>query len=248
MSRPTHPAPAHRHTRPTPAGAAVAPIRVLIVDDQEMVRTGLRLVLGRRPDMLVVGEAADGVAAVTAAGQARPHVILMDVRMPGVDGVEAIRQIHASWPHPEPPPRILVLTTFDLDEYVYSALREGAMGFLLKNCTPTELTDAIRLVAQGEAVLAPTVTRRLIRRFAAMAPPAAQPDVPGIADLTVREREVLVLVAQGLSNSQIATRLGLTEANVKSRVNRILTRLGLDNRVQAAIVAYSSGLVPPVAG
>jgi DNA-binding NarL/FixJ family response regulator len=242
MDGPTHASRANRQTR-RHADAVPSPIRVLIVDDQEMVRAGLRLILSRRPDMLVVGEAADGLAAVTAASQARPDVILMDIRMPGIDGVEAIRQIHARWKHPKPPPRILVLTTFDLDEYVYAALRQGATGFLLKNCTPTQLTEAIRLTNLGDAVLAPTVTGRLIRRFAAT-PPSPQPDPSRIADLTAREQEVLVLVAQGLSNSQIAKCLELTETNVKSRVNRILTRLGLDNRVQAAIAAYSSGLLP----
>jgi DNA-binding NarL/FixJ family response regulator len=227
------------------------PIRVLVVDDQEMVRSGLRLMIERRPGLRVVGEAADGAAAVAAAGRQHPDVVLMDVRMPGMDGVEATRHIHSAWTADRPPPRVIVLTTFDLDEYVYAALRAGASGFLLKNCTPEQLVEAIRVVAGGEAMLAPSVTRRLIHEFArtAPAPPMVAPlaGEPGLDALTARELDVLVLVATGLSNAQIAARLGVTEANVKSRVNRILTRLGLDNRVQAAILAYSHGLLPPPA-
>ncbi|MEH1129057.1 response regulator transcription factor [Micromonospora sp. CPCC 206061] len=222
-------------------------VRVVVADDQEMVRSGLRLMIDRRPGMRVVAEAADGEAAVAAAQDQHPDVVLMDVRMPGVDGVEATRRILRQWTSHLPKPRVIILTTFDLDEYVYAALRAGASGFLLKNCTPGQLIDAISVVAAGEAMLAPSVTQRLVHAFARIAPaptPATAPDQAGLDTLTARELDVLRLVATGLSNAQIADRLGVTEANVKSRVNRILTRLGLDNRVQAAIVAYSHGLLP----
>ncbi|GAB3967970.1 response regulator transcription factor [Actinoallomurus acanthiterrae] len=227
-------------------------IRVLLADDQEMVRAALRAVIDRREDLCVVGEAADGGQAVDAAFRLRPDVVVMDVRMPGMTGVEATRRILTGWPPPDPSPRVLVLTTFDLDEYVHSALRAGAYGFLLKNSPPDELAHAIRVVAGGEAMLAPSVTQRLITTFAGL-PLGLLPGAPapaagnrGLIDaLTERELEVLILVARGLSNLQIADALGLTQANVKSRVNRILTRLGLDNRVQAAILAYETGLLPP---
>jgi DNA-binding NarL/FixJ family response regulator len=224
-------------------------IRVLVVDDQEMIRTALRLIIDRRDDLHVVGEAADGAAAVLAALELRPDVIVMDVRMPGVNGVEATRQLHESWPDAEPP-RVLVLTTFDLDEYVHAALRVGASGFLLKNTSPDQLADGIRTVAAGESMLAPSVTRRLIRAFTALPSalvPSAEPERPVGTDpidtLTERERDVLVLLAQGLSNAQIAGQLNVSETNVKSRVRRILNRLGLDNRVQAALLAHESGLL-----
>jgi DNA-binding NarL/FixJ family response regulator len=222
-------------------------IRVLVVDDQEMVRSGLRLMIDRRPDLRVIATVADGAAAVDAAGRLHPDVVLMDVRMPGMDGVEATHRIVSGWISPGPKPRVVVLTTFDLDEYVYAALRAGASGFLLKNCTPEQLVEAIRVVARGEAMLSPSVTRRLIHAFARTPPPPAMTDSrpPGLDALTARELDVLALMAMGLSNAQIATRLGVSEANVKSRVNRILTRLGLDNRVQAAILAYSHNLLPP---
>uniref|UniRef100_A0AAU2UY56 Response regulator transcription factor n=1 Tax=Streptomyces sp. NBC_00003 TaxID=2903608 RepID=A0AAU2UY56_9ACTN len=224
-------------------------IRVLIVDDQEMVRTGLRLVVDRREDLSVVGEAADGEQAVARAVELRPDVVLMDVRMPGTTGVEATRRITTCWPGPGPAPRVLVLTTFDLDEYVHAALRAGAVGFLLKNSPPELLAQAIRSTANGEAVLAPSVTRRLIDTVTAL-PAALMPNAPApapregeLADLlTERELQVLVLVARGLSNAQIASALDLSEGNVKSRVNRILTRLGLENRVQAAVLAHQEGL------
>ncbi|WP_433173545.1 response regulator [Actinoallomurus sp. CA-150999] len=227
-------------------------IRVLLADDQEMVRAALRAVIDRREDLCVVGEAADGEQAVDAAFRLRPDVVVMDVRMPGMTGVEATRRILTGWPPPDPPPRVLVLTTFDLDEYVHSALRAGAYGFLLKNSPPDQLAHAIRVVAGGEAMLAPSVTQRLITTFAGL-PLGLLPGAPasghhGLIDsLTERELQVLILVARGLSNLQIADALGLTQANVKSRVNRILTRLGLDNRVQAAILAYEAGLLtaPP---
>ncbi|GAA4609773.1 response regulator transcription factor [Actinoallomurus liliacearum] len=227
-------------------------IRVLLADDQEMVRAALRAVIDRREDLCVVGEAADGDQAVDAASRLRPDVVVMDVRMPGTTGVEATGRIRAEWPHEDAPPRVLVLTTFDLDEYVHAALRAGASGFLLKNSPPDQLAHAIRVVAGGEAMLAPSVTHRLIDAFAAL-PAGLLPGTPAPASdrrepidaLTEREREVLILVARGLSNLQIADALGLTQANVKSRVNRILTRLGLDNRVQAAILARDAGLIPP---
>ncbi|MFI0786191.1 response regulator [Streptomyces lydicus] len=239
-------------------------VRVLLVDDQEMVRTALRLVIDRREDLSVVGESADGEQAVSHAIELRPDVVLMDVRMPGMTGVEATRRLTTSWPGPGPVPRVLVLTTFDLDEYVHAALRAGAAGFLLKNSPPDQLAHAIRAAAGGEAVLAPSVTRRLIDTVTAL-PAALLPNAPdrpepepgegrpedgpdgpgdpsGLNALTERELHVLVLVARGMSNARIATALGLSEGNVKSRVNRILTRLGLENRVQAALLAHRAGL------
>ncbi|MFF7700974.1 response regulator [Streptomyces lydicus] len=239
-------------------------VRVLLADDQEMVRTALRLVIDRREDLSVVGEAADGEQAVSHAIELRPDVVLMDVRMPGMTGVEATRRLTTSWPGPGPAPRVLVLTTFDLDEYVHAALRAGAAGFLLKNSPPDQLTHAIRTAAAGEAVLAPSVTRRLIDTVTALpaallphapVPPDPAPgegrqedgldrlDTPGVLNaLTERELHVLALVARGMSNARIAAALGLSEGNVKSRVNRILTRLGLENRVQAALLAHQAGL------
>ncbi|MEU8693291.1 response regulator transcription factor [Streptomyces sp. NPDC048665] len=220
-------------------------VRVLVVDDQEIVRTALRLVIDRREGLSVVGEAGDGEQAVAQAVALRPDVVLMDVRMPGTTGVEATGRIVREWPGPGPVPRVLVLTTFDLDEYVHAALRAGAVGFLLKNSRPEQLAEALRAAAAGEPVLAPTVARRLIDTVTAL-PPALLPTAPapGPADvmLTEREVQVLVLVARGLSNARIAADLGLSEAAVKSRVNRILTRLGLENRVQAALYAHRAGL------
>lgn len=226
---------------------------MLVADDQELVRTALRIMLDRRADLRVVGEASDGEQAVAAAFELRPDVVLMDVRMPGMTGVEATERIVEGWPYEEPRPRVLVLTTFDLDEYVHACLRAGASGFILKNVSPDQLADAIRVVAAGEATLAPSVTNRLIDTFAALPPalverspsPGTGPeDRAGPLDaLTRRELEVLVLVARGLSNAQIARSLDLSEAGVKSRVNRILTRLGLENRVQAAILAREAGLL-----
>ncbi|KOV65502.1 response regulator [Streptomyces sp. MMG1121] len=233
-------------------------VRVLVVDDQEIVRTALRLVIDRREGLSVVGEAADGEQAVDRAVALCPDVVLMDVRMPGTTGVEATRRIVREWPGPGPVPRVLVLTTFDLDEYVHAALRAGAVGFLLKNSRPEQLAEAIRAAADGEPVLAPTVTRRLIDAVTALPPAllptaAAPPSAPAVGMLTEREIQVLVLVARGLSNARIAADLGLSEATVKSRVNRILTRLGLENRVQAALFAHRAGLAaealePPAEG
>jgi DNA-binding NarL/FixJ family response regulator len=226
---------------------------VLVVDDQEIVRTALRLVIDRREGLSVVGEAADGEQAVARAVELRPDVVLMDVRMPGTTGVEATGRIVGDWPGPGPAPRVVVLTTFDLDEYVHAALRAGAAGFLLKNSHPDDLARALHAAVGGEPVLAPSVTRRLIDTLTALptallahAPgpaPVPTPDERALTELlTERELQVLVLVARGLSNSRIASALGLSEANVKSRVNRILTRLGLDNRVQAALLAHRAGL------
>ncbi|OLZ63039.1 DNA-binding response regulator [Streptomyces sp. IMTB 2501] len=226
-------------------------VRVLVVDDQEIVRTALRLVIDRRDGLTVVGEAADGDRAVAQAVALRPDVVLMDVRMPGTTGVEATRRIVQDWPGPGPVPRVLVLTTFDLDEYVHAALRAGAVGFLLKNSRPDQLAEALRAAADGESVLAPSVTRRLIDTVTALPPsllaPAAAP-APETGALTEREIQVLMLVARGLSNARIAADLGLSEATVKSRVNRILTRLGLENRVQAALFAHRAGLAGPGSG
>ncbi|MBB2914953.1 DNA-binding NarL/FixJ family response regulator [Streptosporangium becharense] len=229
-------------------------IRVLVADDQELVRSALRVMIERRAGLSVVGEAADGQEAVAAAFVLRPDVVLMDVRMPGLTGVEATGRILRDWPHGDPRPRVLMLTTFDVDEYVHASLRAGASGFLLKNSSSDQLADAIRTVAAGEAMLAPTVTRRLIGAFTTIPEvllaeprsgtgPRAPRRTGRLGALTARESEVLILVARGLSNVQIARSLGLSEAGVKSRVNRILTRLGLENRVQAAILAYEAGLL-----
>jgi DNA-binding NarL/FixJ family response regulator len=204
------------------------------------VRNGFRLVLEQRPDIEVVGEAADGGEAVDLALERQPDVILMDVRMPRVDGIEATRRIAAAGS----PARVLVLTTFDLDEYVYAAIRAGASGFLLKDVRPRDLVDAIRLVADGNALLGPTVTRRLLDRFVDTAPtggPATEP----FAGMTARELEILRLLAGGLSNAEIASRLYLGESTVKTHVSSILRKLGVRDRVQAVIVAFEAGLVPP---
>ncbi|RFS83483.1 DNA-binding response regulator [Actinomadura spongiicola] len=230
-------------------------VHVLLVDDQDMVRAALRAVIDRRDGLHVVGDAADGESGVADAWRLRPDVVVMDVRLPGMTGVEATRRILTDWPHPGPPPRVLMLTTFDLDEYVHAALRAGAAGFLLKNSPPDQLAHAIRVVADGESMLAPSVTKRLIDAFSALPPgvvdgaPRATPRLPGpLGRLSERELQVFVHVARGLSNAQIAAELGLTEANVKSRINRAFTKLGLVNRVQAAILAHEAGLVPAAHG
>ena len=215
-------------------------IRVALVDDQELVRTGFRMVLEAQPDMIVVGEAADGVAAVAlAAASPQPDVMVMDVRMPGLDGVRATQQICAAGDRP----RVLMLTTFDLDEYAYAALKAGASGFLLKDVPPEELLFGIRAVHSGDAVVAPSTTRRLIDRFAPLFPAGDGPAPPDLACLTSREREVLMHVAQGLSNAEIAARLFVSEATVKTHVGRVLAKLGLRDRVQAVVLAYETGLV-----
>ncbi|MFF7470845.1 response regulator [Streptomyces sp. NPDC008092] len=219
---------------------AVAPgasPRVLIADDQTLIRTGFRLILTAR-GIEVVGEAADGAQAVAAAGRLRPDVVLMDIRMPNLDGLEATRLILDRLPEC----RILILTTFDLDRYVYTALSAGASGFLLKDVTPEHLAAAVRLVGTGDALLAPSITRRLVERFAAEPgrPPAVHTDLTA---LTPREREVLTLLGRGLSNTQLAAELTLSEATVKSHVARIFAKLGLRDRAQAVVVAYETGLV-----
>jgi DNA-binding NarL/FixJ family response regulator len=216
-------------------------IRVLVADDQLLVRTGFRMILDTEEDIEVVAEAADGAEAVELARRHAPDVVLMDVRMPHVDGIEATGRIAGpDVPHPV---RVLMLTTFDLDDYVYAALRNGASGFLLKDTPPEDLVRAIRVVAAGEALLAPTVTRRLIEEFSRT---AARPTAtPELASLTEREHEVLGLVARGLSNAEIAGRLVLGETTVKTHVGRILMKLGLRDRVQAVVLAYESGLVTP---
>jgi DNA-binding NarL/FixJ family response regulator len=215
-------------------------IRLLIVDDQELVRTGFRLFLETHDDLEVVGEAGDGAEAIERARQLRPEVILMDIRMPRMDGVDATARLTSAGI--EPPPRVLVLTTFDLDEYVFGALRAGAAGFLLKDAPRERLVEAIRVVHGGDALLSPSITRRLIEDFAARTDPLEPPPAL-LGSLTPREREVLVLVARGLSNGEIAERLVVTEATVKSHVGSVLLKLGLRDRVQAVVFAYEHGIV-----
>jgi DNA-binding NarL/FixJ family response regulator len=214
-------------------------IRIILVDDQELVRTGFRMVLDAQPDMTVVGEAADGLAAVDAARAHQSDVMIMDARMPRLDGVAATRQIRQAGDLP----RVLMLTTFDLDEYAFAALKAGASGFLLKDVPTDELLFAIRAVHSGDAVVAPSTTRRLIDRFAPMLPAGAASGAPELDDLTERERQVLILVAQGLSNAELAKQLFVSEATVKTHVGRILAKLGLRDRVQAVVYAYENGLV-----
>ena len=215
-------------------------IRVLIVDDQELVRTGFRLFLETQPGLAVVGEAGDGAEAIERARELRPDVVLMDIRMPTMDGVEATAKLTSG--AIEPAPRVLVLTTFDLDEYVFGALRAGAAGFLLKDAPRERLIEAIRVVHSGEALLSPSITRRLIEDFAARSDPI-DPPAAVLAELTPREREVLARVAHGLSNTEIAARLVVTEATVKSHVGAVLLKLGLRDRVQAVVFAYEHGIV-----
>ena len=214
---------------------------VLIVDDQPLQRMGFRMLLESSPETSVVGEAAHGAEAVRLAAELRPDVVLMDIRMPGMDGIEATRRIVAAGDRS----RVLVLTTFDLDEYAYGALRAGASGFLLKDARPDELLSGIRAVAAGDAVVAPAMTRRLLDAFTSGVP-AREPDTdPRIALLSQREREVLEAVAQGLTNSEIATRLVLSESTVKTHVSRVLSKLGARDRVHAVIIAYDAGLARP---
>ncbi|WP_433891577.1 response regulator [Streptomyces sp. CA-111067] len=219
-------------------------IRVMLVDDQVLLRTGFRMVLAAQPDMEVVAEAGDGGEAIEVLRHTRVDVVLMDVRMPRMDGVEATRRICADRPAEDGGPRVLILTTFDLDEYAFTALKAGASGFMLKDVPPDELLGAIRAVHSGDAVVAPSTTRRLLDRFTPMLPSAGTDERHKEIDrLTEREREVLLLVAQGMSNGEIAAKLVLSEATVKTHVGRILTKLNLRDRVQAVVLAYESGLV-----
>jgi DNA-binding NarL/FixJ family response regulator len=218
----------------------VSPIRVLLADDQELVRDGFATILDLQDDLEVVGSVPDGVAAVSAARSLAPDVVLMDVRMPVMDGIEATRRIVACSPTP---PRVLVLTTFDLDEYVFAALQSGASGFLLKDTPRAGLLAAVRAVAAGDVLLSPVVTRRLVERFARR--PAAGSAEVAWRGLTPRERDIAVLVARGLSNSEIAAQLVVSEATVKSHVAHVLTKSGLRDRVQVVVRAYETGLVEP---
>jgi DNA-binding NarL/FixJ family response regulator len=213
-------------------------IRVLLADDQELVRAGFRMILETQADIRVVGEAADGVEAVAATRRLQPDVVLMDIRMPNLDGLHATRQVVAA----RSGSRVVILTTFDLDEYVYQALTAGASGFLLKNAPPEQLIGAVRVVAAGDALLSPSITRRVIEQFAQLPPPGGS---DALAGLTERERQVLQLIARGLSNAEIAAELFVSEATVKSHVAHLLAKLQLRDRVQAVVLAYESGLVRP---
>jgi DNA-binding NarL/FixJ family response regulator len=215
-------------------------IRVLIADDQALVRGGFQAILAGHADIEVVGEAGDGLAAVELADRLQPDVALMDIRMPGMDGIEATRRIVAR----ELPTRVLVLTTFDVDDYVYEAMKAGASGFLLKTAPPRQLADAVRTVASGDALLAPAITRRLVEQFVRRPPPGTRVP-PGLGELTERELDVLRLLARAKSNAEIAAQLVVSEATVKSHVNRILGKLDLRDRAQAIVLAYESGLVEP---
>jgi len=225
-------------------------IRIVLADDQALLRKGFRMILEAEDDLEIVGEAADGADAVRLVELYKPDVVLMDVRMPVLDGIEATRAITAATPGDET--RVLILTTFDLDEYAFSALRAGASGFLLKDVPPSELVSAIRTVARGDAVVSPRITRRLLEEYADSLPELANRSPAGgvsehaaLAQLTEREREVLLAVADGLSNAEIAERLYVSEATVKSHVGRLLAKLGLRDRVQAVVLAFQSGLVKP---
>ena len=220
-------------------------ITALLVDDQALVRAGFRMILDAEEDIDVLGEAPDGRAAIDQVRSLRPDVVLMDIRMPELDGLEAARRILADGVAGDEPPRILMLTTFDRDEYVYEALRAGASGFLLKDTPPEQLVAAIRVVAAGEALLSPSITRRVIEEFVKGTGPKPQAQFPRLDDLTAREREVLGLIARGLSNAEIAKSLFVSETTVKTHVARILMKLGLRDRVQAVVLAYEAGIVTP---
>ncbi|MFE7381605.1 response regulator [Streptomyces zhihengii] len=216
-------------------------IRVLIVDDQAMVREGFSVLLNAMPDIEVVGEAVNGREAVSRVAELAPDVVLMDIRMPELNGIDATREIVAA----DTGAKVLVLTTFDLDEYVYQALRAGASGFLLKDASARQLAEGVRVVAAGEALLAPTVTRRLITEFSKLAEAPRPAAMTQVGDLTERETEVLVLIAQGLSNAEIASHLVVAESTIKTHVSRVLVKLGLRDRTQAAVFAYEARLVTP---
>jgi DNA-binding NarL/FixJ family response regulator len=219
-------------------------IRVVVADDQKLVRAGFGMILGAQPDIEVVGEADDGAEAIRVVRAARPDVVLMDIRMPELDGLAATRELLSEGPEGRHVPKILILTTFDVDDYVYEALAAGASGFLLKDTPPEQLVESVRSVAAGESLLAPTVTRRLIEHFVSSRATREQsPD--GMDELTPRELEVFKLIARGLSNTEIAGELVVSEATVKTHVARILLKLGLRDRVQVVVVAYESGLVRP---
>ena len=220
----------------------MTPISVLIADDQPMMRTGLRYILDAEPDFAVVGEASDGQSAIDSVRDLQPDVVVMDIRMPGLDGIEATRRIAASAAHA----RVLMLTTFDIDQHILDALRAGASGFLVKDDAPDALVGAIRIIAAGDAVLAPSVTRRLLHRFARL--PSLDHQQPSdLSSLTKREREILGLLGQGLSNAEIASTLTVSEATVKTHVGHVLEKLQLRDRDQAVIQAYESGLIIPAA-
>ena len=216
-------------------------IRVLLCDDQALIRDGFRMILNAQEGIDVVGEACDGTEAVELTKRLLPHVVLMDVRMPVMDGIEATRRIVLSGVES----RVLILTTFDLDEYVYEALRVGASGFLLKDVTAAQLVEGVRVVAAGEAMLAPTVTRRLLERFAAGLPGSEEPPPPSLESLTGREREILTLLASGLSNAELGAGLYLSEPTIKTHLSSTFRKLGVRDRVQAVIAAYDTGLVKP---
>jgi DNA-binding NarL/FixJ family response regulator len=216
-------------------------VRVLIVDDQALVRAGFKMILDAEPEIDVVGEASDGLEGLEAARTLSPDVVLMDIRMPELDGLEATRRLTADGETP----RVLILTTFDLDEYVYEALRAGASGFMLKDTPPEQLVQAIRVVAEGEALLAPSITKRLIEEFVRTGGTTHAEPPAGVQDLTSRELEVLQQIARGMSNAEIAKELFVSETTVKTHVARVLMKLGLRDRVQAVVLAYESGLVQP---
>jgi len=230
-------------TAPLPVSSAPGPIRVLVVDDQELVRSGFCVILDTAEGITVVGEAANGEAALAAADASHPDVVLMDIRMPGMDGLETTRLLTRGSPDRKTP-KVVMLTTFDLDEYVYEALRAGASGFLLKDSPRADLIAAVRAAAAGNALLAPSVTRRLIEAFARR-PPETTPSPARLAALTAREREVLVRLARGGSNTEIAATLFVSEATVKTHVGNLLAKLGLRDRVQAVILAYETGIIVP---
>lgn len=214
-------------------------IHILLVDDQKLMREGLRILLELEPDLRVAGEASDGQAALAAYARLQPDVVLMDIRMPGMDGVEATWRLHEGWPHA----RVIILTTFDDDEYIFEGLRAGAQGYLLKDVSGQELAEAVRTVAGGGALIEPSVARRVLAEFARLAPPARAPGAGLAEELSEREREVLELLAQGLTNREIAQRLSLAEGTVKNYVTNILQKLGVRDRTQAAVRARELGLI-----